>query len=255
MDADSRVVAAHGDDEGGEERGALAELIDDGSSRRRFLRALGGTAGVSALAAVASACGRQKTVGITQRKAGGVGAFGPGDGGIINFALFLEYIEGDFYERLVEGDEIRGRRTLGVIRQVRQNEAEHRSLLDRLADQVSRPIRKPKTNFDAIFDRGPRGILAFAGMLENLGAAAYLGQLRFVLDRGLLSSLIGIHTVEARQAAALNELAGRGFQGGGVLAGSIPTGPFAEPMTMEQATSRVRPYLIGGIPNLRPPVS
>jgi len=255
LDAHSRAVAGQSHGDGGEERGALAALIDDHSSRRRFLRALGGTAGASALTAVASACGNKPTIGGSQRKGGQVAAFGPGDSGIVNYALFLEYLEGDFYDRLVRSDEVRGRRARDVVKQIRQNESEHRNLLDRIADQLGRPLRKPKTNFDAVFDRGPEQILAFAGMLENLGAAAYLGQAEFVVDRGVLASLLTVHTVEARQAAALNELAGRGFAAGGPLKGSIPTGPFATPMTMDQVLKRVRPYYIGGIPTLRPPVS
>jgi Ferritin-like domain len=254
LESDRSAVAVDGDDEGGADRSALVELIGDHTSRRRFLRALGGTAGASALAAVASACGRQKPLGITQRKPGNVSNFGAGDSGIVNYALFLEYIEGDFYDRALRGDELRGR-AREIFRQVRQNEAEHRNVLDRIADQVSRPIRQPRTDFDEIFSGGPQRIVAFAGMLENVGSAAYLGQLRFVADRPLLAAMLSIHSVEARQAAALNELAGRGYQTGRRLYGSIPTGPFARPMTMEQTLKVVRPYYVGGIPSLRPPVS
>jgi rubrerythrin len=235
------------------ERGGLAEVVDDHSSRRRFLRSLGATGGVSALATLAAACGRQKPIGSSQLKPGEVGAFGPGDGGIVNYALFLEYIEGDFYDRVVAGDEISDRRQRDVFKQVRENEAEHRNALDRIADQVGRPIEKPKSNFRAIFARGPRRIVAFAGELENLGAAAYLGQANRLLDTEILASLVSIHTVEARQAAAFNELAGRGFQAGSALRGSIPDGAFARPMTMLQVTRRIRPYFVGAIPTLRPP--
>jgi len=255
LDADISALARDREGEGEEQRRALAELVDDHTSRRRFLRALGGAGGASALTAVAAACARDKPIGISQRKAGNVSAFGPGDGGIVNYALFLEYLEGDFYERVVRGDEIRGGREKDLVKQVRENEAEHRNALDRIADQLGRPLRKPKTDFDKVFEGGPRKIIAFAALLENLGSAAYLGQAQFIVDRQVLASALSIHTVEARQAAAFNELAGRGYQAGGTLYGSIPTGAFAKPMTMDQVLRRVRPYFIGGIPNLRPPTS
>jgi Ferritin-like domain len=250
LDAERSAVAAH-EDAGEEQRGALGG--EDPSSRRRFLRGLGGTAGASALAAVAAACGQQKPIGVTQRRAGEVSAFGPGDGGIVNFALFLEYVEGDFYDRAVSSGKIRDARQRDLLKQARENEAEHRNLLDRVADQVGRPIQKPKTNFDAVFGGGAKKIVSFAAKLENLMAAAYFGQLSLILDSAILTSVAGIHTVEARQAAGFSELAGRGFRGGGPLEGSIPNGPFARPMSMKDALKVVRPYYVGAIPNLRPP--
>jgi hypothetical protein len=235
-------------------RGALARLTDDPSSRKRFLRMLGGGAGAAALAGLGSACGPQPPVGITQKKPGEVGNFGPGDGGIVNFALLVEHIEGDFYDRVVR-ERVGSSRVRAVFRQVRQNESEHRDALERITDQIGRQIRPPRTNFDRVFAGGDRSIVAFAGVLENLGAAAYLGQAPYIVDREVLQAALRIHTVEARQAAALNELAGRGFQGGGRLEGSIPDGAFARPMTQRDVLRRIEPYLVGGLPSLRPPVA
>ena len=254
MEADRAAVGEEGVEPDEVREGALSKLIDDQSSRRRFLRAVGGTAGTSALATLAAACGRQKPIGITQRKAGSVGAFGPGDGGIVNYALFLEYIEGDFYDRAVKGDEVPAR-LREFFKQVRQNEAEHRNALDRIADQLGRPIQKPKTRFESVFKRGPQAVLRFAATLENLGSAAYLGQADRIVDRQLLASALSIHSVEARQAAAFNEYAGRPYRTGRLLKGSFPQGAFAESLTMEQVLARVRPYYVGTIPNLRPPIA
>ena len=236
------------------DRGAPDRLIDDPTSRKRFLRMLGGGAGAAALASVAAACGAQPPVGSTQQKQGEVAAFGAGDAGIVNFALFLEYLEGDFYDRLVEEDVVSGR-LRELVRQVRQNEVEHRNALERVADQIGRQIRKPESDFDAVFERGESRIIAFAGMLENLGSAAYLGQIRYIQDREILTAALRIHSVEARQAAAFNEAADRGFHGRGLLVGSLPTGAFARPMSQQQALKRLRPYIVGGLPNLRPPIA
>jgi hypothetical protein len=49
--------------------------------------------------------------------------------------------------------------------------------------------------------------------------------------------------VEARHAAALNELAGNGYTAGEPLVGSIPDGPFAQPMDMQEVLKEIQPFL------------
>ena len=84
-------------------------------------------------------------------------------------------------------------------------------------------------------------MLASGASLENLAAAAYLGQINRIQDRNLLATLLAIHTVEGRQAAAMNRLAGRGFSlGTGALEGATPDGAFAEPMDMKTVQRNLR---------------
>ncbi len=59
----------------------------------------------------------------------------------------------------------------------------------------------------------------------------------------MLAAALAIHSVEARHAAALNELAGRGFGGKGGLSGSLPDGAFAKPMSEAQVLKAVQPFL------------
>ena len=47
-------------------------------------------------------------------------------------------------------------------------------------------------------------MLETAAAVENLGAAAYLGQARRIQTKEILAAALSIHTVEARHAAALN---------------------------------------------------
>ena len=51
-------------------------------------------------------------------------------------------------------------------------------------------------------------MLELAGTVENLGAAAYLGQAGNIESPEVLASALAIHTVEGRHAAALNTLLG-----------------------------------------------
>lgn len=166
---------------------------------------------------------------------------------IVRYLLGIEDVESRFWA------EAESRGSLGsvgageVASAVARNEREHVKVLEDWAGELggSRP-KAPATAFDDIFAAGPQEVLSLGASLENLSAAAYLGQINRIQDRNLLASLLAIHTVEGRQAAALNRLAGRGFSlGTGQLEGALPDGAFAEPMDMETARSRLRRYTGG----------
>jgi hypothetical protein len=84
-----------------------------------------------------------------------------------------------------------------------------------------------------------------AATVENLAAAAYLGQLPRIRSTDILATMLSIHSVEARHAAALNELAGRAFGGRGGLVGSLPDGAFGKPMDMDAVLQAVAPFVAG----------
>jgi hypothetical protein len=80
--------------------------------------------------------------------------------------------------------------------------------------------------------------------VENLGASAYLGQAANVRDDRILEAALSIHTVEARHAAAFNELAGNDFLATQELNGKVPDGAFAEPRTREQVLELAAPFVV-----------
>lgn len=237
----------------GGEHGALGRLVDDPSSRKQFLRMVGG-GGAAAFATFAAACGgREDPVGVTQRDPGTVAELGPGDVGIVNFALTLEYLEEDFYERIRKSGEVTDRALKRLIDEVYKNEQEHARALELVAEQIGRPVRRPKVDFESVLEGGEPKILAASAQIENLGASAYLGQAPRISDRMVLASALSIHTVEARHAAAFNQMAGNGFGGDDALIGSIPDGAFAKPKTMQEVIKEAKKYLPDGLPTLEPP--
>ena len=166
---------------------------------------------------------------------------------IVRFLLGIEDVEAEFWR------EAEARGSLGsvgagdVVGEVARNEQEHVAVLERWAKKLGgeRP-RPPATAIDQIIAAGPQEVLSAGASLENLSAAAYLGQINRIQDRNLLASLLAIHTVEGRQAAALNRLAGRGFSlGTGQLEGALPDGAFAEPMEMKAVRSALKRYTEG----------
>jgi len=229
---------------------AVRELADDPASRRNFLR-LAGVGSVGALAALISACGddESSTTGSTTSTAKETPAASSGmddTGGdlkIVNYALTLEYLEADFYRQVVDSGMVKDRRIAALAKQFGDQEQEHVDALMATAKKLGKPATAPKTDFQSVLDGGPEKILETAAAVENLGAAAYLGQAARIKDKEILAAALSIHSVEARHAAALNELAGRGFKGGGQLEGSIPDGAFAKPMSMDEVLKQVKPFL------------
>ena len=231
------------------EGSALRELADDPSSRKRFLKMVGGTGAASAFAVFLAACGGDE--GTTTTSGGGStgttttgGAASKGDLEIVNYALTLEYLEADFYRQVIDSGEIKDQAIADLAQTFGEHEQEHVDALKATVEQMGgTPAEVPQTDFEKVLKGGPKVILETAASVENLGAAAYLGQAGNIKSPEILAAALSIHTVEARHAAALNQAAGNDFQGAGPLNGSIPDGPFAEPMDMDAVLKEVQPFL------------
>ncbi|HEX2086525.1 MAG TPA: ferritin-like domain-containing protein [Solirubrobacteraceae bacterium] len=166
---------------------------------------------------------------------------------IVRFLLGIEDVEAAFWAEAEERGALESVGAEGIASEIARNEREHVAVLERWARRLGgdRPP-PPSTGFDRIFAAGPQEVLSSAATLENLSAAAYLGQINRLQDRNLLAAMLAIHSVEGRQAAAVNRLAGRGFSlGTGQLEGALPDGAFAEPMDMGTARTRLRRYTGG----------
>ena len=78
-------------------------------------------------------------------------------------------------------------------------------------------------------------MLQTAADVENLGAAAYLGQAAAIESRMSSAAALSIHTVEARHAAALNTLTDQPI---------TPDGPFAAPADAQTVLDSVQPFIV-----------
>jgi len=204
-------------------------------SRRRFL-AVGG--GSTALAAFLAACGSDSssTTGTTAMKPGGkseTAEFGKGDVGILNYALTLEYLETAFYADVVKSGLFKGA-DLETIRKFGREEAEHVEALTQAVKSLGgKPAPQPKAEFPL---KGAKPVLELAATVENLGAAAYLGQAANIESPEVLASALAIHSVEGRHAATLNALLGESV---------TPDGAFAVPANVKTVLKSVEPFIVG----------
>jgi len=204
-------------------------------SRRRFL-AVGG--GSTALAAFLAACGDDgsTTTMSTMMDSGGgseTAQFGKGDVGILNYALTLEYLETAFYADVVKSGLFKGS-DLETIRKFGREEEEHVQALTQAVKSLGgKPAPEPKTEFPL---KSAKSVLELAGTVENLGAAAYLGQAANIESPEVLASALAIHSVEGRHAAALNTLLGESI---------TPDGAFAVPADAKTVLKSVEPFIVG----------
>lgn len=209
--------------------------LRDPVSRRRFL-AVGG--GSTALAAFVAACGDDSgtTTGTTSMGSGGASEtaeFGKGDVGILNYALTLEYLETAFYADVVKSGLFKDA-DLETIRKFGREEAEHVQALKAAVKQLGgKPAPEPKAEFPL---KSAKSVLELAATVENLGAAAYLGQAANIESPEVLASALAIHSVEGRHAAVLNTLLGESI---------TPDGAFAKPADVKTVLKSVEPFLVG----------
>ncbi len=231
---------------------ALRELADDPSSRKRFFKMLGGAGAVSAFSVALAACGDDDDKKSSSTPA--PAASGETDNAekdnksdlkILNYALTLEYLEAEFYAKVIDSGLVKDAKVVAIAKKFGSTEQEHVDALKATIEKLGgTAVSAPKTKFQPTLDKGLTAVLQTAAEVENLGAAAYLGQAGKIKNKEVLAAALAIHTVEARHAAALNILVDRGFgDGKGGLKGALPDGAFAKPMDMAAVLAAVKPFL------------
>jgi rubrerythrin len=212
---------------------AIERIARDPVSRRRFFAVSGGT---GASAALLAACGGDDdatnvtTPTISTDEDTG-SQFGEGDLGIVNYALTLEYLETAFYNDVAASGLFKGD-DLALIKRIGEAEQQHVDALTATAKKLGgKPAPAPKAEFPL---HDAKSVLELAATVENLGAAAYLGQAANIEDPDVLAAALSIHSVEGRHAAVLNVLSGKE---------PTPDGAFAKGADMQTVLDSVQPFL------------
>lgn len=221
-------------------RGIVEELVRDDVGRKKFLRAVGGAGAASFGAFVLAACGSSKkpTPSTTASAPAATpessvpASFGAGDVGILNYALTLEYLESEFYAKVVAAKLFTGAPG-SLVAEFAQQEAEHVAAIHQTVIKLGgTPAAKPTGKFPLTT---AAAVAKLAYTVENLGASAYLGQAPHIKSPDVLAAALAIHTVEARHAATLATL----VPGGHVT----PSGAFANPASAATVLAAVKPFI------------
>jgi hypothetical protein len=227
--------------------GAVQELARDDVARKKFLKMAGKTMGSGAaaagLAAFIAACGgSSKSSSSTSSSApastttattssSSASASSTGDLAIVNYALTLEYLEAQFYDKVIASGLFNGSPYLSTLKTFGAEEHDHVAALHKVAMSLGTPASEPTGKFPLT---SAASVTKLAATVENLGAAAYLGQAPNIKSKEILAAALAIHTVEGRHAATLNLV---------LKMTPTPDGAFAKPMTMSQVLAVVKPFI------------
>jgi rubrerythrin len=217
------------------QRGAMEELARDPASRKKFLKMVGGTGGAAAFSIFLAACGSKKNTNTgagAGRTTTSARMQAGGDVGIVNYALTLEHLETDFYRKVMAANLFKGKQA-DLLKRFGAQEAEHVMALTATVKKLGgTPATAPRTKFPL---SSAASVAKLAATVENLGAAAYLGQAPNIQSKEILAAALSIHTVEARHAAVLNTL---------IKQPVTPQGAFAKPASMEKVLAAVKPFIV-----------
>lgn len=232
--------------------GIVERLARDDVERKRFLKMAGKRVGAGAaatsLAAFIAACGSSSGSSSSTASSGAAtsaaadpstattssmsssSGSGSGDLAIVNFALTLEYLESQFYDKVIKSGLFHGK-ALSVLKTFGAEEADHVQALKTVAGQLGTAAAEPMGKFPI---HTAAQVTALAATVENLGASAYLGQAAKIKSKEILAAALSIHTIEARHAATLSLL---------LKKSPTPDGAFAKPMSMAQVLAAVKPFI------------
>ena len=178
--------------------GAILEGVAEiaGDSRADFLRkaAVGGGAllGGGALAAALPE--------------GAMAGPARSDIAILNFALTLEFLEAAFYTEAERRRALSGE-TAKFAQVVGRHERAHVAFLRKALGRQA--VKKPRFNFKGTTANQAQ-FQSTAQTLEDTGVAAYLGQVGRIKNKKILAAAGSILPVEARHAAWIRDIRGRG---------------------------------------------
>ncbi len=223
------------------QRSAVEELAIDDSSRKKFLK-MTGSGAAGSLALLIAACGSSKKSSSSSSSSSAPppsssgsssSSKSGGDIDIVNYALTLEYLEAEFYKKVVASGLFKGNKYLSTIKKFGEEEQAHVVALAGTAKKLGgTPAAKPKAKFPL---KSASSVLKLAQTVEDLGASAYLGQAGKIKSKEVLAAALSIHTVEARHAATLNMLLGKSV---------TPDGAFAKPADMSTVLAAVKPFIV-----------
>jgi rubrerythrin len=215
--------------------GLVERLVRDDVDRKRFLKLAGSGAAASFGAFVIAACGSSSksstTTAATTATTSTSASSGMGDVAIVNYALTLEYLETEFYEKVIQAGLFKGK----VASLLKEFGAQEKTHVEALKGTVTKLGGTPATQPEGKFPiESATQVAELAYTVENLGASAYLGQAANIQNTEVLAAALSIHSVEARHAATLGTLVKKSI---------TPDGAFAKPADMSTVLAAVKPFL------------
>ena len=161
---------------------------------------------------------------------------------ILNFALTLEYLEADFYNRVVEANAarpyLRGRIPAIAAKLAADENAHVAAIVPMISELGGTPIPKPTFQFPAEAFISSVAFLDLAAQLEGTGVGAYLGAAPKVKSARVLKFAASIYGIEARHTGLIRFVAGYP---------PVET-PQEVPLSADEIATRIAPMILSGAP-------
>jgi len=155
---------------------------------------------------------------------------------VLNYALTLEYFEANFYKNANKADGLIPAKYRGLFREIGEHEAGHVALLKGVLGSIA--VKPPKIDFTAggkypdVFSNFTT-FSTLSSTIEDLGVAAFAGQMENLIKTPVLQTALQIHSVEARHAASVRLIVGK--------SGSDEA--FDKPKTKSEILEAVKPFM------------
>jgi hypothetical protein len=123
---------------------------------------------------------------------------------VLNFALTLEYLEDDYYQKGNAAANLIPAADKAIFTQIGKHETAHVALLKGALGAAA--VAKPTFKYGATTFTDYPTFLLLAQAFEDTGVRAYKGQAGNLLGMDVLTTALQIHSVEARHASEVRRL-------------------------------------------------
>ena len=169
---------------------------------------------------------------------------------ILNYALTLEHLEANLYNTIVGAGVIKNPTYVKYVTMFQAHENTHaQELAKAISAAGGRPVAaKEKYNYSAFDVSTEQKAMTVLAAVEEVGVGAYQGAAGFIKDKGILTTAVAIHGVEAEHTGSLHALLGLPITSGSLTSAAgistkVLNGAVTQPIPVADVLKAVGPIL------------